>query len=358
MFINKFFYTLYYVPDIFQDIGLAPVHLIMHSADQLGMYSKLSNAGNLILHVDATAGLIKKAEYVKRQMYLLSAVVDSVHDEVDALSVSDCLTEECRVENVEFWLRKLRCDVARLQGSRFDGVESSPSVVVVDFSWVLIHACVAVFCGTTVSQYLSTLFNISMGRSTADCQLDCRLFACASHFISRAAKSLSRFFRKEEREGRQLMLQCVAALISASSLAAASDLWKLMVQVFSHNRHSAGWNTGFQQLLERLQGIPTPTNIAVEEGDLECDEVVSNELLQDHSAKTLRTSSPYSNFFVDPAVTSEDCTDDGPFFKPAALTHIFKVWLPLYGFWGQPSLREVHGVAQYLTNAKVESWFG
>ena len=147
----------------------------------------------MILHVDATGGIIRRAEYVKRQLFLFSAVVDSPNEDTSCVSISDCLMEECRTENAEFWLRRLRNDIARMQQVHLNHDHSVPAVVVVDFSWVLLHACASVFCGTTVLGLLKQTFEISTkpvpGNNRA-----CSLFACSSHFMSRAARTLRKFF--------------------------------------------------------------------------------------------------------------------------------------------------------------------
>ncbi len=332
-----------------QDIGLSPARLILHSADQLQLYGKLAKSGSLILHIDATAGIIKRAEYVRKQVYVLSAVVDSPFNEIEAFSVSDCLTEECRVEDTEFWLRKLRCDVARQLGVRMDTTESAPAVVVVDFSWVLLHSCLAAFCGTTALPYLKEVFHSSMGESTEG---TCRVFSCTSHFMSRAARALSAHFTKDERPARQLMLHCIAGMVSAPNLASALELWKLMNNVFGRPPTDTRWKDDFSQLLDLLQMAPKPAG-----EDPDTDHQDRTPGVDEMSTGTIRERSPYSKYFPGPE-TNDKLHSEGPFYKPQSLAYIHKVWLPLYGFWGQPALIGVRNVTRYLTNAKIEAWFG
>lgn len=210
------------------------------------LYSNLAKEGHLILHIDATGGLIKKFEYLKRSAFLLSAVPNSTVEEIKACSVSDCIVEECRVEDVSFWLRRVRCDVARLQGSRFDTAESCPSVVVTDFSWVMLHASVNVFCGTTMIPYLNSIFRHVLGQ--APTPLTCHVFSCSSHFLSRAARNMVKFFGKGEKNSRDLLMHCIAALISAPSLSEAGRIWQLMIQVFSHPNATEQWNASYYDL--------------------------------------------------------------------------------------------------------------
>ena len=208
---------------------MSPVNLVLHSADQINLFARLARKGSLILHVDATAGIIRRAEYVKRQVYLFSAVIDSPKEETSCVSISDFLTEECRTENAEFWLRRLCNDVARMQQLHLDHDDSSPAVVVVDFSWVLLHACASVFAGTTVVGYLNRTFN---SKSAASDGSKCSIFVCSSHFIARAARSLRKHFLPTNKEAHRLIMHCIAGLIAAPTLNDAALLWDLMIDVF------------------------------------------------------------------------------------------------------------------------------
>lgn len=327
----------------------------MHSYEQLQLYSLLAKAGNLIVHVDATAGIIRRAEYVKRQLYLLSAVVDSSVEQIPCISVSDCITEDCRAEDVEFWLRRLRNDVSRSQHVNFNSENSTPAVVVVDFSWVLLHACASVFCGTTLVKYLHNVFEKSIGHPVKDIESNCSLFSCSSHFMSRAARNLSRYFSQSEKDVRELMLHSIAGLICSATLHDAAKLWNTMLQVFGTSTITPQWVDSYNALLDILGHVPQ--NIQKKDYD---EENAYEEANSDHFNKTtIRGRSPYGTFFDKPIECERKSHQVyNAYFKPAALDFIHKVWLPLYGLWDQPSLTGIKGVSHYLTNAKVESWFG
>lgn len=335
-----------YVIIIFQDIGLSPPRLILHSADQLELYSKLAKSGSLILHLDATAGLIRRAEYLKRQLYLLSAVVDSPMTELPPISISDCVTEESRVEDVEFWLRKLRCDVSRLQNVHFADESSTPAVVVTDFSWALIHAALAVFADANIIQYLNTMFQRSMGCPQTAAS-PCIIFSCSSHFIARSARNLSKLVSCIET--RELLLRSMAALISASNLKEAGRVWGLMVSVFGTPNITPQWETNVSKLNEVFGKIPMPITDEVDEDN-------DNKFRDDVRSDTIRGRSPYASYFEKPPTTEDEAGN--VLYVPKALQYIYRLWLPLYGLWGQPALAGLPNITKYLTNAKVESWFG
>lgn len=310
----------------------------------------------MILHMDATAGIIRRSEYIKRQMYLLSAVPDSPFHEVPPLSISDCITDECRVENAEFWLRRLRCDVSRLKNLRLQTEQSIPAVVVVDFSWVLIHVSLsAAWKLATFDKCVGVQPLLKKPRSI--------LFACSSHFIARAARNLSRFFSSCESTARQLLLHCVAALICAPSLHNAEALWRKMLIIFGQAWKDDTWFAAAKELKIQLERMPinvdNPLNT---DGNCATDPHNEDERKRtDLEEEGIRSSSPFCAFFAEPEdaeITESSSNHPNPFHKFEALKYIHKTWLPLYGLWGQCVLAGIPGIRQYLTNAKIESWFG
>lgn len=315
--------------------------------------SRLAKTGSLILHIDATAGIIRRAEYVKRQLYLFSAVVDCPYEDTSCVSISDCLMEECRSENAEFWLRRLRNDASRMQHIHLNHEQSAPAVVVVDFSWVLLHACASVFCGTTIVGYLNRTFAHNTGSAQCNDSV-CSLFVCSSHFMAVAARNLRRHFSAQEKEVRELLLHCIGGLISAPTLNDASLLWDLMIEVFGRADCGSGWEHSFERLLHILEYVPQ--EIRKFSRTEESSEVSNDDAVVESCGKaSIRSMSPYFAFFRKPPSESDSSTN--PYFKPTVLSHIHNVWLPLYGLWDQPSIIGGNRIRHYLTNAKVECWF-
>ena len=345
----------------FQDVALSPARMLLHSFEQLQLYSRLAKEGRLILHIDATGGIIKKSEYTKKTMYLFSAVADAPSEDIPAVSVSDFLTEESTDEHITFWLKKLRNDVARIQHSRLSSQPSSPLVIVTDFSWVLIHAALDVFCHTDIATYLDRTFQRCILRDEKPVE-ESVIFSCASHFISRAAKAMAKFFTAKEARVRQLLLSCIGLLVCSPDLETSQVIWNTMVRVFGKANEDHAWS-GDLKILERLlEGC-----VDVEHGtraftEDECEDELAEVVTSvGRENKPLRQISPYASFFVNPEECSAD-SDSGDYkpnslYKLDVLAYIYKVWLPTYGLWGEPALRGVKHVTKYLTNAKVESWF-
>lgn len=143
--------------------------------------------------------------------------------------VIPCFIEECRMEDTEWRIRKVRCNVARLDGIRMDTEESAPAVEVVDFSWVLIHSC------------------LSLMRSN-----DCPLPACCASQLNRAAimvqhrygststlefllvhhtcfffeelKRIQAICAKVENDYQRILLHGIAVIVSAHNLHETSDM--------------------------------------------------------------------------------------------------------------------------------------
>lgn len=347
----------------FQSIGLSPVSLIIHSYEQIQLLSRLARSGELRLHIDATGGIIKKAEYVKKQVYLFSAIPDSPFETIPCLSVSDCLLEESRVENVEHWLRKLRNDVSRTQRVHFSHDFTAPNIVIVDFSWVLLHSTASVFCNTTIIGYLNRVFSACVKNHYVEEYMSA-IFVCSSHFISRAAKTLSKHFSAKEKDMREFLLHCIAALVCAPSFNSASITWREMVNVFGAAFESCEWTKSYANLTETLKKVPETLN--QQQNDDDVDEEGADGESRMHTeicsgVATIRSMSPFTQLFVNPENIIDNMNEDEAqqrnlLHKPEALTHIYRTWLPLYGLWGQAALIG-RNTDRYLTNAKVESWF-
>jgi len=327
------------------------VTLVLHACDQLQLYAKLARKRQLILHVDATGGIVRKTDYMRKQVYLFSAVVDSTKETIPALSISDFLTESSCHENVQMWMQKLKNDTARIQHVRLNTPSTAPCVIVTDFSWPLIHASVSVFCGTTIVKYLQETFQRCVeGRPPNDTVL----FSCSSHFIGRASKVLSRFFDSSSQACRQLLLQCLGLLICAADLKRASAIWECMVAVFNSRYRTTIYSSHVEKLKIFLQNealVQEGTQPAVGEPAFPFEE-------DDAADTTLRSQSPYSTFFISPEEIEEQPDNDlNAFYNKEVLLYIHRTWLPFYALWGQPSLQGVPNIEKYFTNAKVESWF-
>ena len=76
-------------------------------------------------------------------------------------------------------------------------VITSPRMVMTDFSWAIIHACLKVFCNETLTDYLNRSYRIVIGEAADEEFLKTRLHVCAAHMMKLKKKHASeKFFKK------------------------------------------------------------------------------------------------------------------------------------------------------------------
>lgn len=169
--------------------------------------------------------------------------------------------------------------------------------------------------------------------------------------------------------------QCIAALISAPSLLMARELWLIMMEVFGSSTENAKWEKSMEALRYYLQRVPQDLPLSKTTDPTQMNEEVRNDEVQDEeepaevcenqglptqqTTASIREQSPFSKFFPKPNIDPHEVTPmNNAYFKPRALNFISKMLLPLFALWGQFALVGIPGIKKYLTNAKIESWFG
>lgn len=175
------------------------------------------------------------------------------------------------------------------------------------------------------------------------------LYLCSSHVIARLSKTVPGF---EKGGHKRLFLSCFGALLTATSLKDATDIWKLMVRVF---------NSPFMDQVTRnaLHGVTSETFgcelIRVSEDNANVTHSTIEEVLDE---ERIAEASPFKTFFRQ---IMEDNTSSGisgppnPHHNPEVIELLYRQWLPLFGLWSAAAL--VGTGYHYLTNAKVESFF-
>lgn len=312
----------------------------MHSGAQLEHLKSVET-----LHLDATGGLIRKSEYVNRQMFLFSAVSGN---SLVCFPSSEMLSERCRTDDVISWLVMMYTDFSRATGGRIFG-NCVVRNIIIDMSWVLLHSSLFVFCRMTVSEYLVQIYN---HLQAGDPCPDVTVFLCGSHLLNNFVRHLRDIVKG--RDTLKCLIQCLVSLYLAPSITEAGCIWHCMCLAFGSQYFSAETEKTFNQLdsfvnktprdvIERIEGCV----LASDDGSGFTDEWPAEE--------SICNSSPFSHFFKSCEVfsgASGDCQNR--MYHPKALDIIRQKWLPLYGFFCSAA---IIGKETHYTNAKVESWF-
>lgn len=285
---------------------------------------------------------MRNSIYTKHAVYLFSIVPESQKEEITCVSVSDFLSERCRVEDIAYWLLTFSNGMSRVCGDLMMRPTTPPKIIVTDCSWAIIHAALLIFGHTSIDVYMDKMFRFlsheSGNRGPAI------LFLCSSHVISRLAKTVPAFDHAWQ---KRVFLSCFGALLTATSLTEAAEIWRLMVRIFCSPIHD-------KHVENALHAVSSET---FQDRDVPTREESVNSFDSDDS---IGKCSPFKAFFVqilEESTNSSSSTDGptNPFYNTKAMELLCRQWLPLFGLWSAAAL--VGTGHHYLTNAKVESFF-
>lgn len=318
-----------------------PTRFILHSANQLRVAQR-----SKILHIDATGGILRKSIYSKKDSYLFS-IVPSINDiPLRCVSVSDFVTERCRVEEIVFWLTNFLCGMNRTSHHRID--HDFEGVIVTDFSWALIHAVLLVFGAYRLDRYLSVVFDsLIKGKPKGGITI----FLCSSHVIAQISRKVPAF---QQSECKKLFLRAFGNILTAKSLDGALNAWRDLLTVFT----SEGLTESVKSAIHRINKVETSLASINEKSETLLDEIIEVSY-EDDFISGLRNKSPFKEPFL--KVLNEECRQQSfdsiknKYCNKAAADYLMFNWLPLYGLWGAAVLHVTD--FNYLTNARIESWF-
>lgn len=260
-------------------------------------------------------------------------------DDTIAVSVSDFLTERCRVQDILYCLASFRCAMNMLANERIDSCK--PRIIVTNMSWAILHASVLIFCGCFIQTYLEKTFEALRKGSPIR---ETIIFVCSSHLIARLAKTRPGFAAAKE---KRFFLTCFGKLLMATTLQDAVSIWKQII-VISKSRSCS-------DSVSAAVHFFTADTSQVEETDV--DEAMIGDIDACIDETSLLKASPLMRFFGRHLEVFEEDrgSKPNPHFNPAALEHVLRQWLSIFGLW---SAAVLNGTGyHYITNAKIESWF-
>ena len=276
-----------------------PLKVVLHSADQIRLASHAD-----ILHIDATAGVLRKTLHTGKTPYIFSIVPESKEGCRKAITVSDFLTERCRVQDIVYWLTAFRCGLNQLTNERIDA--SKPRIIVTDMSWAILHASILIFGGCFLEPYLHSTYDALLKGYPIPSKTI--IFVCSSHVIARLSKTLPGFDKPKE---KRFFLACFGKPLMATTLEDAAVIWKRMNIIFRSRSSSEN--------VSAAVSFFTADNTEVR--TMESDEVVTPEFEPCIEEESLRRASPFRRFFErQQQDQEEDCGSmPNPHFIPLPL---------------------------------------
>ena len=132
---------------------------------------------NDVLYIDATGSVTDQAKWLSRVLYYV-AVVRHPYGRTPPLPVAEFITNKHDQFAIEEFLRMLHEKEYRKYKQT-----TNPRMVMTDFSWAIIQACLKVFCNETLTEYLNRAYRIVTGSADGEDFLKTRLHVCAAHMM-------------------------------------------------------------------------------------------------------------------------------------------------------------------------------
>lgn len=309
-----------------------PWKLIMHSADQLRLLLTAT-----VFHIDATGGIIRRTQG-GRQIFLFSIVPNDAENSIICCSGSDFLTERCRVEDVIFWLCTVKTGMLRVGGHKLSST-THPRLIVIDFSWVLIHATCLIFSGMMLPEYQRKIFAALLNDTPVQFTL---ITLCSSHMIALFVRTINKQMTAPSHV-RETIVRFLSQIMLAKTLKEAGSLWNTLTKVCL----TSAFTEDIKLIVEQQSNNILPES--------KFSDTVDDDFLSDN----IETDTPFAAYFeektFEPTPNNKKITISNIYYQPEIVKLIQKKWLHLYALWGFPILR-LCGMF-YHTNAKVESYF-
>ena len=132
---------------------------------------------NDVLYIDATGSVTDQAKWLSKVLYY-AAVVRHPYGRTPPLPVAEFITNKHDQFAIEEFLRMLHEKEYRKYKKT-----TNPRMIMTDFSWAIIQACLKVFCSENLSEYLNRAFRIVSGSANGEDFLKTRLHVCAAHMM-------------------------------------------------------------------------------------------------------------------------------------------------------------------------------
>lgn len=166
---------------IFRELCQYPFKVIWMSDDQIKTYLKLPRPR--MVHIDATGSEIAKIPWAESDVHHYASVVKGEKNKAP-VCLTEFLTEVKNTTKISSWLKTWQDDTSPLNNGKFP----NPEVVVIDYSWALIHATLNAFHGAGIIQYLKT---VQECKEVDNKISHIVLLLCVAHIIHAVARHLS-----------------------------------------------------------------------------------------------------------------------------------------------------------------------
>jgi hypothetical protein len=321
-----------------------PFMVIWQSDNQIKFYLRLPRP--IIIHIDATGSEICQLIWALSDVHRYAMVTPGSKKGKPPLCIGELLTEVKNTTKVTHWLQTWQDEVNRVNDS--NGCPH-PDIVVIDYSWVLIHSVLRSFCDMNLTQYLESLIKAKdVGKVTHTV-----LHLCIAHVTKAVAIHLSKSINTECLMGRQvrrLALHLMAALQRTDDLLKAKWLFGHFSAIFDSEQESTVVAQSLKEVSDTLSADKENEFIddILKEVDAAetAEERAALEAIVIKDEKTLWLQSPFTKEFMSVVVKKSEnvtCTSnpDNVYYIPGFTEYILKTYMAYYPLWSCYALRMV-----------------
>ena len=122
----------------------------MYCEEQIA-FLKLIGKSKLKLHLDATGSVVRKLERSQKNFLYYALTLQHPLAKITPIPLAEMLTSEQTNVEISHFLNRWCYDVKRILNR-----DISPSQVVVDFSWAMLHSICQIFNRQDLEDYLNT----------------------------------------------------------------------------------------------------------------------------------------------------------------------------------------------------------
>ncbi|CAC5394834.1 unnamed protein product [Mytilus coruscus] len=337
-----------------QSVGADPFSIICYTEEQIRLMKSLKKNGSLVIYLDATGKVVRKIQNQTKKPFYYAACVKSPVKGESSMPVAEMVTNDHTSVSIASFALKLRHATSIVFGRPIvpDRVES-------DFSWPIINASLAAFCGQNIKQYLNSMWGLLRRENKNEERRDtCIIHLCCSHIIKKVRDKMSEL-TKDKQLGK-FILYCFALLQNATKLEKAKLTFKHIKNVLTCPTLTKRVEEGISYLnlnIESSIESQVEKDTEAEGGDFVIDFDEDDQLV---SLSTIRKSSPFSDYFFKDKQEGENELDEtneqsNPYYLPPALFYI-ETYMPIIPLWSGIVVSVTEGITRD-SNCHVENWF-
>jgi hypothetical protein len=246
-----------------------------------------------VLHLDATGSIFKSIQGLRKRMLLYSLILPNKVQNEPPIAIAEMVANMHNTEIISHFLLCLRMDCNRLSKKPITRPFTS-SLVVTDFSWVLIHSVLhELNDALDINAYLTkTYASLVEGHNWSKCT---GVFLCVNHVVHIVAKKC-RKYTSVDAELRETFMQSFVLLQYSRNFQHAMQVVRNIFTVFGVKNSSSNVKRAKRHLIRDLNMWHGDKQIDFD-SQYKFDYKKEKEETEMRKGAGIRSSSPWLTYF-------------------------------------------------------------